>query len=229
MLKILSWNIQQGGGSRIFDISKALIESQCQMIVLSEFKNNANGEKLKASLLEAGYTFLTLAPSNENSVLIASKLPGITHLYPKADPLFTHNIIATEFSAFQLLGVYLPHKKKHNLFPFITNQIAASSIPFIIVGDYNTGHNFIDQKGDSFWYQSELKALEQQNYVDAYRHCHGKLETYSWFSHQGNGFRYDHTYVHETILPIVKECYYLQEWRQNKWSDHAPMVLELGV
>jgi exodeoxyribonuclease III len=230
MLKILSWNIQQGGGSRVFAISKAIIESQCQMIVLSEFKNNANGEKIKSNLLQAGYTFqaTTPSPSDENSVLIASKLSGSTHLYPTADPEYAHNIIAVEFSAFQLMGVYLPHKKKHQLLPFITKQIQESSIPFIIVGDYNTGHNFIDQKGDSFWYQSELKALEATGYLDAFRFLHHAANEYSWFSHQGNGFRYDHTYIHPDLKPIVKACYYLHEWRQNGLSDHSPMVLELG-
>jgi exodeoxyribonuclease III len=230
MLKIISWNIQQGGGSRILPIGHALIAGNFDIIVLSEFKNNENGRKIQEILTKAGYTFQinTKAFSDENTVLIASKHAGQAQIYEKADPNFTHNIATAKFSAFNLMGVYLPHKKKHNLLPFITHEIASSEVPYIVVGDYNIGHNFIDQKGDSFWYQAELQAFEKAGMRDAFRQINGKAEEYSWFSHQGNGYRYDHTYVHESLVPIVKNCYYLHEWRQNKLSDHSPMVLELG-
>jgi exodeoxyribonuclease III len=230
MLKIISWNIQQGGGSRLYGIINALINGGFDMIALSEFKNNAIGQKLKEALAKNGFTFQCNTPANsdENSVLIASKLSGQKELYPNADPNFPNNIVTAKYSAFNLMAVYLPHKKKHSLLPYLTQTASESTVPFIIVGDYNTGKNFIDQKGDSFWYQSEIQQLESNNYLDAFRHIHGNIEEYSWFSHQGNGYRYDHTYVHESLLPIVKKCYFLHEWRQNKLSDHSPMVLELG-
>lgn len=230
MLKIISWNIQQGGGSRVFPISEALINGGFDIIVLSEFKNNENGLKIKVNLTKAGYIFqsTTNAKPDENSVLIASKFASKTEIYPTADPVFTNNIVTAQFSAFNLMGVYLPHKKKHSLLPFITQEISKSEAPFIVVGDYNIGHNFIDQKGDSFWYQSELQTFEKTGMVDAFRLINGKVDEYSWFSHQGNGFRYDHTYLQESLVPIVKNCYYLHEWRQNKLSDHSPMVLEVG-
>ena len=78
------------------------------------------------------------------------------------------------------------------------------------------------------WYTDKLTALEKENYVDAFRHIHGQKEEYSWFSHQGNGYRYDHTYLSESLLPIVKNCYYIHEWREEGLSDHSSMVLELG-
>lgn len=230
MLKIISWNIQQGGGSRLFPITENIIAGHYDIVVLSEFKNNANGLKIREILLKNGYLFqsITKANSDENSVLIASKHSSTATLYTEADPFYSQNIITSNFSAFSVMGVYLPHKKKHNLLPYITAKIAETQTPFIVTGDYNIGHNFIDQKGDSFWYQSELQAFEKSGMIDAFRHIHQKKEEYSWFSHQGNGYRYDHTYVHESLLPIVKNCYYLHEWRQNKLSDHSPMVLELG-
>jgi exodeoxyribonuclease III len=230
VLKILSWNILQGGGSRLFAILNAITNGAYPIVILSEFRNNNSGARLKDLLYKNGYIhqLTSHAVANENTVFIASTLPfeGIT--YQDADPLFTHNIITAKFSAFNVMGVYLPHKKKHQLFPYITKLISESTTPFIIAGDYNTGHNFIDQKGDSFWYQQELKAFEATGYLDAFRFVHADMETYSWFSHQGNGFRYDHTYIHPDILPIIKDCYYLHDWRHNGYSDHSGMVLELG-
>jgi exodeoxyribonuclease III len=230
VLKILSWNILQGGGSRLFAIINALRTGLYPIVILSEFRNNASGTRLKELLYKNGYVhqLMSNASANENTVFIASTLPFEGIVYPNADPLFTNNIITAKFSAFHIMGVYLPHKKKHQLFQYITKIVTDSETPFIIAGDYNTGHNFIDQKGDSFWYQQELKALEATGYKDAFRFLYPKEEAYSWFSHQGNGFRYDHTYVHSDILPIIKNCYYIHEWRQNGWSDHSAMVLELG-
>jgi exodeoxyribonuclease III len=230
MFKILSWNIQQGGGSRTAGIAAALTDTAFDVIILSEFKNNENGTYLQKHLMKNGFHFqvVTGANSSDNTVLIATKHPGEPQLYTNADPVFTHNIATAKFAAFNVMGVYLPHKKKHTLLPFITNEVTNSQMPFIIAGDYNTGKNFIDQKGDSFWYQHELLQLEKAGYIDAYRLNNLNTEEYSWYSHQGNGYRYDHTYIHQTIAPIVSACYYLHNWRLNKLSDHSPMVLELG-
>jgi exodeoxyribonuclease III len=230
MFKILSWNIQQGGGSRTSMIINALANAQLDIIILSEFKNNAQGKIIQESLLKYGFSHqgTTDALSSDNTVFIASKYPCEFEKYSAADPLFTHNILTAKFAAFNIMGVYLPHKKKHSLLPFITNLVQKENTPFVIAGDYNSGKNYIDQKGDSFWYQSELIQLEKANYKDAFRLKNGDMEAYSWFSHQGNGFRYDHTYVHEDLIPIVKNCFYLHDWRKHKWSDHSPMVVELG-
>jgi exodeoxyribonuclease III len=230
MLKIISWNIQQGGGSRVFGILEALLGGGFDIIVLSEFKNNENGRKITANLSKSGFIHQSTTPasSDENSVLIASKFQSKTEIYPNADPHYSYNIVTAQLAAFNLMAVYLPHKKKHSLLPFITQEVSKPATPFIVVGDYNIGHNFIDQKGDSFWYQAELQTFEKAGMVDAFRLKNSKIEEYSWFSHQGNGFRYDHTYVNESLIPIIKNCYYLHDWRQNKLSDHSPMVLELG-
>ncbi len=230
MLKIISWNILQGGGSRSYAILQTIINAHCSIAILSEFKNNASGKRLLELFAKNGFThqISSNALPTENSVCIVSKFAFKPVQYVGADIEYNNNIIGAQFESFTLVGVYLPHKKKHTLLPFITNLIANSEEPYIIAGDYNTGHNYIDQKGNSFWYQTELKALESTGYVDAYRLLHGNIETYSWFSHQGNGYRYDHTYVHPDLIAVVKKCYYLQEPRQDKISDHAPMILELG-
>ena len=230
MIKILSWNIRQGGGSRILQIVKAIEAQAPAVLVLSEFRNNKSGIQIRISLLRLDYRYqvVTGAKPNDNSVLIASRYPCNSFLFPKADDNFTHNVVMAEFSAFYVLGVYLPHKKKHKLFDFLIEQVKAHTKPCIIVGDYNTGKNYIDQKGNSFWYTEDLEALENNGMVDAFRHLHGDMKDYSWYSHQGNGFRYDHSYVEEELLPLVQGCYYLHQHRETNISDHSPMMLEIG-
>ena len=229
MLDILSWNIRQGGGSRRTEIIKRIRSLNPVILVLSEFRNNEAGLYLRSQLLRLGYNFQvnTSAAADKNTVLIASKLPCNTKIFPGSDENFPHAVAEAEFPAFRLFGLYLPHKKKHKLFPFLMDELAAEK-PAILAGDFNTGKNYIDQKGDSFWYTSELKKLEESGYVDAFRHKHGDVKEYSWFSHGGNGYRYDHTYVHESILPIVKDCRYVHEVREVGESDHSVMILSLG-
>jgi len=229
MLKILSWNILQGGGSRVTGILKFIAKQSPQIIVLSEFKNNEKGKQIRNGLLQINYLHQAIGetPNEENTVLVASKLPFHSQLYYDKNIDFNYGVVAAKFSSFNLYGVYLPHKKKHQLFPLLKDEIIKNK-PSIIAGDFNSGKNFIDQKGDSFWYEKDLKELEKNDMVDAFRHINGDVKAYSWYSHQGNGYRYDHTYIHTDLLPVVKHCDYIHSVREEKISDHSAMILELG-
>ena len=228
MLKIISWNIQQGGGKRVYPIIQSLIDSLAHIIVISEFRNNKSGKLIKENLQRAGYVFqyITEASPNRNSIFIASKVTGEPRFFRQYDPNFPDNIMALDFEPFSLVGMYLPHKKKHILFDLLIEE-AQKEKPSIMVGDFNTGKNFMDQKKSSFWYTDKLEQLESTGMIDAFRHKQGNIREYSWFSHQGNGYRYDHTYIDEMLIPVVSACYYLHEWREKGLSDHSPMVLEL--
>lgn len=230
MIKILSWNIQAGGGSRVRKIIHRIISSKAQIVVLSEFRNNATGMIIRNGLLKAGYRYqaVTHSESNDNSVIIVSIIPFSSKLFPNADPNFSGNILSAEFSAFNLMGVYMPHKKKHVLFEYAHDEITKSSVPYILAGDFNSGINYVDQKGNSFWYTDQLAKLKRIGMIDAFRLLHGDVREYSWFSHQKNGYRYDHTYIDKVLSPLVQKCYYAHNWREEKLSDHSPMFLELG-
>ncbi len=230
MIKILAWNIQAGGGSRILPIIRKIAESKCNIVTLNEFRNNASGQKIRNGLLKAGYRYqaVTDSHSNDNSVIILSNIPFSSELHSKVDPKYSGNIISAKFSAFYFMGVYMPHKKKHKLFESARHIITESSTPYIMAGDFNSGKNYVDQKGNSFWYTDQLDAIEKEGMSDAFRFVNGDVEEYSWYSHQKNGYRYDHIYIDETLKPIVKNCFYDHSWRMEKLSDHSPMFLEIG-
>ena len=229
MIKLVAWNIQAGGGVRALSIVKSMIKSKSNILVLSEFRNNEKGNNIRVWLLKAGYRYqaVTHSSKNDNSVLIVSTLPFASEIYVDSDSTYSGNIIAAHFAAFSVIGVYLPHKKKHKLFDFIINKIAKSDRPYIIAGDYNSGINHVDQKGKSFWYSDQMAKLPKIGYVDAFRFVNGDVTEYSWFSHQGNGYRYDHIYMHEALTTVLADCYYNHAWREEKLSDHSPMFLEL--
>jgi len=230
MIKLCAWNIQAGGGSRALSIVKSAIKSKSNIITFNEFRNNDTGTSIRGWLLKAGYRYqvVTAALKNDNSVLIASTLPFSSELHPVADETFPHNIVTAHFSAFSVIGVYLPHKKKHKLLEYLIDLVSNDDRPYIIAGDYNTGINFVDQKGKSFWYTDQLSKLGKAGYCDAFRLVNGEVSEFSWYSHQGNGYRYDHIYIDEDISALVKDCSYDHQWRLDKLSDHSPMFLELG-
>jgi exodeoxyribonuclease III len=226
MLKILSWNILQGGGSRTHGILRFVAQQGAHILVFSEFRNNENGAFLRNKLLEAKYLFqaVSCTDAETNSVLIASKLPCDFRLFLHTGLEFSHSVIAADFDAFHLYGVYLPHKKKHQLFPLLQKELLEHR-PALLMGDFNTGKNFIDQKGDSFWYTEALTKLEQEGSHDAFRYVQGDATAFSWYSHQGNGYRYDHIWASIELLPAIKNCDYVHQARIDKLSDHSPMVL----
>jgi exodeoxyribonuclease III len=229
-LKVLSWNILQGGGTRINAIANSIIAIQPNFVLLSEFKNNLSGKKLMEMLAANGYTFLYFYETNttENSVLIASKMEGIMiDLTYDISEEFLHNVISVNFSGFALTSVYLPHKKKHKLFNTLNNLVSDQSLFHIIAGDFNTGINYIDQLGNSFWYEEDFKNICMEKLKDGFRYKHQDIQEYSWFSHQKNGFRYDHTLIDTRIVTLVSECKYLHDYRINKISDHSPMLLSI--
>ena len=229
-MKILSWNIRQGGGTRHVKILKAIQEIKPDIIALNEWHNNAVGIQIRSSLLRLGFQFqiTSAAPSSVNSAFIASKHPCSSSLFKGIDKEYSNNVVVARFEAFDLYSVYLPHKKKHRLFEWLIEE-ELSDVPAIIVGDFNTGYNYIDQAGNSFWYTDELMRLEDKGYIDAFRYLHGSKSEYSWYSHQGNGYRYDHSYVSKDITSIVSKCEYLHQYREDGLSDHSPMLLVLGT
>lgn len=228
--RLLSWNIRQGGGTRVLAIADAIVAHAPHVIVVSEFRHNKRGEQLSERLAAQGYEHQCTpeVTGNTNAVMIASRLPcAFSHFADRVDD-FEYGLLRAEFEAFDILGAYLPHKKKHTWFDVILEEVASRDAT-IIAGDLNTGKNGVDQAGNSFWYTEKLEALEAAGYVDAFRLKHKDREEYSWFSHQGNGYRYDHTYVHPALIPFVADCDYSQKEREDKLSDHAVMLLDLEL
>lgn len=228
IFRLLAWNIQAGGGSRVTGIVESIDGHAPHVAVLSEFRNNRNGTEIRRRLGDVGLRFQveTAASASENSVLIAARHPFVGHTYSGDGLSHPHALLRCEFPAFDVIGAYLPHKKKHNLFDRLTQDLADSR-PTILAGDLNTGKQYVDQKGASFWYSEALDALESLGYFDAFRHARGDVEEYSWFSHAGNGFRYDHIYVDARLLPLVSDCYFSHEEREARLSDHSVMLLDL--
>ena len=74
----LTWNLRHGGKkTEINNIISSLIFHDTDVIVLTEYRENENGNLIISTLKKNGWTYAQSSnpPKNENGILIMSKLP----------------------------------------------------------------------------------------------------------------------------------------------------------
>ena len=74
-MKILTWNVRHGGGSRAVQCAERVVELNPDIAIITEFRNNSAGETIQAILTEAGFSHLEhpKAQPRQNSVLVAAR------------------------------------------------------------------------------------------------------------------------------------------------------------
>src|SRR5262249_48469259 len=139
-------NICHGGGNRTLEW---LAERSPDVIEPSEGCNNAPGAILKAGLEAAGFQTATPTTNSANGVLFAAKRP---FAFRCATPPGAANgaLLVADFDQLRMMAAYFPQKKlKAPFFQFCMDEAAAShSIPFLLLGDLNTGRNDVDKEAN---------------------------------------------------------------------------------
>ena len=74
-MRLLAWNIRQGGGSRLARIADALVARDADILVLSEYRGGESATRLLAGLHALGYRYVTRVapPPKRNGVPIAAR------------------------------------------------------------------------------------------------------------------------------------------------------------
>ncbi len=229
---ITTWNIRHGGGKRIKDIIQVISEnSETDIFILTEYRNNANKEFISSELIKLGYNF-QYNPASEpklNSVLIASKTEFKTQTFDKLKE-HKQRVIKVYNDNFSIYGCYFPLKNlKKEVFEFLLTEIGKNKDENIIItGDFNTGKHYLDEKGNTFYCSEYFEILEQQGMTDAWRFLNGEAKEYSWYSNAGNGFRLDHFFLTSSLSCRIKSCEYVHKYREQKISDHSMMTLKIN-
>ena len=83
--------------------------------------------------------------------------------------------------------------------------------------------------------REHLNALLNLGFVDAFRYFNGEPKQFTWWDYRAAsfrrnlGWRIDHHYVSDLLLPQLINCTIdLEPRRWDKPSDHTPVILELG-
>lgn len=231
-MKIITLNIQHGGGKRLHGILGFLESQDADTIVLTEFRENANARVLRAELKDMAFCHFasaSKAPKN-NSVRIFSKHLFQLEQRSALTPEDHHRFISARFEGHDIQGVYFAQKEqKRSLFHFLQSLARQhDSHPRFVVGDFNTGLPFQDETGSTFSCVDEFGALARSGLVDPWRTRHPKASELSWYSNAGSGFCIDHVFANNKGNELVSRVYYDHTPRREHISDHSALVVEFA-
>lgn len=230
-MKLLTLNLQHGGGARIPQLADYCIASAADIFVFSEFRNSRSGRALVAMLDEAGYKFSARSEGSprENGVAVFSRHPMRQIPHEGLIDADVQRLVSVRVGSIELDAVYFAQgEKKASLFEFLTNRRSRpSQTPYFLMGDFNTGKHRIDESNATFACAEAFDRLGDSGLIDIWRNRFPERREFSWFSHRGNGFRVDHAFATESGNRLVREVQYDQTPRLEGSSDHAALIVRL--
>ena len=220
-MKIVTLNIQHGGGRRIAPIIEFLKQQNADYIVITEYHLDDKG--LGQQLLELGYQYQVAGSAlpKENSVLIVSK--DVFEVLGTSQ-----RSVSVRFEGLALFGVYFPQgDEKYPVYEKLKSEVKDVGSSVLVLGDFNTGLHYIDEAGKTFACAESFESLGDVGLVDSWRSRNLTAKEFSWFSSQGNGFRIDHAFCSESLDEKVSNVEYIHTPREMKITDHSALVVEI--
>lgn len=232
-LRAVVWNIRHGGGPRRHRIAEVLVGYTPDLVVLTEYRAAEPTDIIGQSLAGAGlaHQYSSVARPGVNGILVATRtVSREVREFPELED-HRHRLIEFTTEGVRVLACYFPQgRDKEPVFRAVLDWAARhSTAPALILGDLNTGKHRIDEAGSTFVGAHHIDELEQAGFTDAWRHHHGQRRDYSWFSPKGNGFRVDHVFASQSLLPALGRVEYSHRERENGVSDHSLLVIEGGL
>lgn len=240
-LRLLSWNILQGGGRRSEGIVDYLRTQGPDIVVLQEFRQGQAGDSITLALKHMGLGSQWIAdpPSaKDNTLLLAARTPfdAGDFMPDRSGPCHIAEAVLPGAGArtpgLTLLPSHFPQKAAQlPLFRALAEDSASLlESPSIIVGDLNCGIPFEDSDSKTFVNTAEFSRLLKLGWRDAFRSRHPQLKAFSWVSpRSGNRFRYDHCLASPAADKLIRLISYDQTPRLAGLSDHAAMHIELDA
>ncbi|MGM9922645.1 MAG: endonuclease/exonuclease/phosphatase family protein [Bacillus sp. (in: firmicutes)] len=238
-MRLLTWNIRQGGSRVRFDsIINALMEHQSDVIVLTEFWDNAKGNAIKKSLFAMGYTHQNthVSPYKVDSVFIASKIDftDVTDMNEYAVPYERWVELYFPVQDLYLLGIHIPNHmtrlRDRELFASEMLAYAKNHMEdrCVIIGDYNMSM-LVDSEGPPLSCTDKMVELHRLGWIDTWRYTHKRENEYSWRDTLGAGFRIDHAYISPKLEESLQKCQFSHQERREQVSDHSVLIVDLRI
>ena len=212
---------------------KRVLQHDADVVVLTEFRPQESGAKIVKLLGEAGYTCSSPARvlAMTHTVLVGSRRPFTIVPLAGIPAGNEQRVLLAQFDGFAILGVYFAQKEeKRVLFDFIIQRC----VPMLgergaVVGDFNTGRAFLDEKESTFACIDSFEQLENSGLVDSWRSRNPDGREFSWYSRFGNGFRIDHIFSTPAMDRALTKIGYDHSPRIGKETDHSAMVAEFNL
>jgi len=249
-MRIVSWNIRAGGGSRTLAIADQLARWSPDVVALSEFRATPPSVDLSRVLAQRGLTHQLCTAVADlprvNALLIASRWP-LTRVRLRSAPAAEAGrwLLAQVASpyAISLGAMHVPNRVTGRKFPFLDSVLGMAHTwrrgPALLVGDTNSGLIDLDEEVPAFNAEEDgwIRGLEAAGWADAFRVFKASERAYTWYSpNGGNGFRIDQAFVNRALQPRLRSVSY--EWgvpfgegsaraRRHALSDHAALLVDL--
>lgn len=230
-MRIATLNIRHGGGKRTSSLLEHISRIDPDILVLTEFRNDATGTVLREALFEQGLTCqqtIQVEPK-VNTVLIAAHHTFSTATFSDELGINGHRCLKACFREFDLYGLYFPNlKAKQPVFDFL-NSFHGDVLEkhSLLIGDFNTGRHYEDEPGKTFKCSDDFEQLMQQGWIDTWRSRNPDSREYSWYSNVGNGFRLDQALASPSFNDNIRTVYYDHLPRESRATDHSSMVIDL--
>lgn len=231
-MRIATWNIRAGGGQRIEQIARVILEEHPDVLVLTEFRP-VPGKVLLALLEELSYHVVAgVASGVQNCVCVLSRHP-IEPLAVKKTPKSHHRwvpVLIPEMDV-TLLGVHVPNQSEvwnKREFWDCVEAFAEETVEVrsIIIGDLNTALDE-DCEGSPIREAVYFKRLLNAGWTDVWRAHNPEQREFSWYSHRQNGFRLDHCLVSPSLAHATSGATMRHDVRTNGLSDHSMLIVEI--
>jgi exonuclease III len=230
---IVSLNIRRGGERRADSIFDWIEAQTPDVIVLLEWEDNSVGNDIKHRIEKTGLCVATAVagPAPSTGILVGARAKFISQrITPKGSD--KGELLRVDIASnARLLAAYFPHDSAKTPFfhACMTEALNSNQIPFLFLGDLNTGRNDLDIEGHgSLFHDSDLfEALESQaGLIDLWRAEHGIRREWTWRSRL-NGFRIDHAFANRRFLdryPSTR-CSYDHRTREVGITDHSALIV----
>ena len=232
-MKLLIWNIQQGGGPRRERIAASIIRHNPDIVALIEFVPGTAAPLLNR-LREAGFNYQSCTNRRgfDYALCVLSKYPVISR--PSGLPLLDESGLWLELTVpthdFSFGVVHAPTSPRTRMKAFLSDLVSVAKSkadhPFLFVGDFNTGIGPADGPLNNFGDVDRFTALQTAGFTDIWRHLHSDRFEQTW-CRNGKEYRIDHALVSESLLPRVTGCRYSHEERIDGISDHSVLLVEI--
>jgi len=238
-IRLLNWNISNPSKRRAVEQVKWIRSVDPEIVILTETKLSDGCRYIHDRLLALDYGVVFPEPLNHGyGVMLASKHEftetGFSG-YVEADHRARVASIMLGHAGFEfeVTGVYVPiwrdERKRRFLECLIDGMSKDEAISRVFCGDLNILEPDHKPRYPKFedWEYSFYESLLSLDLCDVYRLFHPDEVEYSWVGWKDNGYRYDHVFASQGIIPFISDCRYLHEPRMSRLSDHSAMLAVL--
>lgn len=231
-MKIVSWNIRLGGGSRIDAVADRLIRSNGDILIIGEYMKKASEPLIKKlSLAGWPYSVLPDTPDRRGGVAVLSREPIERLRTPAAmSEGYRYISVAAPLAGLELRAVYAPLQND----PFqefweglLGDLNAASTKPVLLIGDLNSGLPKVDTNSSTLFCSEYFCQLPSSGYTDLWRHMNDAQAEWCTWMGPVHPYRLDHAFGSAAIVNRLRGCSYDHSVRLDKTSDHSLLSVQL--